>query len=269
MATYAIGDIQGCFTALTKLLDHIQFNSQQDTLWFAGDIVNRGPDSLSVLRFIKSLGSAHQTVLGNHDLHLLTVAYQVRAPHHSDTLNEILQAPDRDELIAWLTHRPLLVQDPDTQCVMTHAGLAPMWDLSEAIDLAKEVETHLQSDHIVEFLTHLFGNHPNYWEKNLSGYDRLRCIVNYFTRMRFCDEHGRLHLDYKGDIQHKPSHLIPWFEVKPRKNTDVDIIFGHWAALQGQTTVPHLYPLDTGCVWGNCLTAMRLHDKQLFSVKCG
>lgn len=268
MATYAIGDIQGCFNALTRLLDHIQFDANQDVLWFAGDIINRGPDSLAVLRYIKSLGDTHQTVLGNHDLHLLTVAYDIRPPHPSDTLDEILNAPDRDELLAWLAHRPLLVHDEANNYVMTHAGLAPMWDIATAKRLAKEVESHLQSQQIIEFLEQLYGNEPSYWEESLSGYDRLRCIVNYLTRMRFCDEAGGLHLIYKGDIQHKPAHLIPWFEVTNRKNTEINIIFGHWAALHGQTTMPKVYALDTGCIWGNCLTAMRLHDKKLFQVTC-
>nr|AIA18993.1 bis(5'-nucleosyl)-tetraphosphatase (symmetrical) [uncultured bacterium] len=268
MATYAIGDVQGCFIALCQLLKQINFDPQQDHLWFTGDLVNRGPDSLSVLRFVKSLGTGHYTVLGNHDLHLLAVAYGVRSSNQEDTFHDVLQANDRDELIEWLMHRPLLVHDAETQYVMTHAGLAPMWSVTEAIQLAKEVEYALQGAQRDDFLSHLYGNEPSLWHPDLIGYERLRCITNYLTRMRFCDENGRLQLNYKGDIEHKPPHHIPWFEVNHRANTDINIIFGHWAALNGKTRIPRLYPLDTGCVWGRCLTAMRLSDRQYFSMDC-
>src|SRR3990167_4236628 len=268
MATYVIGDIQGCFAACEKLLKQIQFDGQQDVLWFTGDLVNRGPQSLETLRFVKSLGHPHQTVLGNHDLHLLALAYGVKQAGRDDTLQAILSAPDCGELVAWLRHRPLLLQDKGTGYVMVHAGLAPAWPTAQAKKLALEVETCLQGAEPHRFLEQMYGNLPDAWDDRLTGMDRLRCITNYFTRMRFCHPDGRLDLLYKGDMAHKPANLIPWFEVTPRLNGDAVILFGHWAALGGQVTRPNLYALDTGCVWGNCLTAMRLDDKQCFQVSC-
>ncbi|TAK77056.1 MAG: symmetrical bis(5'-nucleosyl)-tetraphosphatase [Gammaproteobacteria bacterium] len=266
MTTYAIGDVQGCFAPLQHLLAHISFDPAQDTLWFTGDLVNRGPQSLEVLRFVKTLGDKHKTVLGNHDLHLLAVAYGVRTLHPADTLDAILTAPDREELIDWLRHRPLLHEDQEY--VMTHAGLAPEWDREQARLLAQEVEVVLRSETPALFLEQMYGNKPDRWDDQLTGIERLRCITNYFTRMRFCDADGRLDLNYKGDMAGKPKDLIPWFEVKNRANADVKIIFGHWAALDGKADAPNVYPLDTGCVWGNCLTALRLEDKKRFAVKC-
>jgi bis(5'-nucleosyl)-tetraphosphatase (symmetrical) len=269
MATYAIGDIQGCFKVFEKLLEQIKFNEHQDVLWCAGDLVNRGPQSLEALRYFKSLGGQHQVVLGNHDLHLIAVAYGARAVHKTDTLQAILDAPDRDALIDWLCHRPILVHDASMGYVMTHAGIAPMWDLLQAKSIASEIEITLQGGLRESFLKNMFGNQPDYWRDDLTGMERLRCAINYFTRMRYCYPDGRLELTYKGAIKNKPSELIPWFDVRPRKNTDVKIVFGHWAALGGQADVPNVYPLDTGCVWGNCLTAMRLEDQKIFSVECG
>jgi bis(5'-nucleosyl)-tetraphosphatase (symmetrical) len=266
MPTYAIGDIQGCFAELEKLLTHIHFHPDNDTLWFTGDLVNRGPRSLEVLRFVKSLGDKHITILGNHDLHLLAVAYGARTLHRSDTLDEILNAPDKTELLDWLRHRPLL--HFDKPFVMTHAGLAPFWTLAKARELAQEVEAVLRGDFLKEFLQNMYGNMPDHWDENLSGMERLRCIINYFTRMRFCHTDGRLELTYKGQIGDKPDDLIPWFDVRGRVNANEKIIFGHWAALGGKADVPNVYPLDTGCVWGNCLTAQRLEDGKRFSVPC-
>lgn len=268
MSTYAIGDIQGCFSELRDLLALVQFNADQDTLWFTGDLVNRGPKSLEVLRFVRDLGGRHVSVLGNHDLHLLAVAYGVRALHRGDTLEPVLQAPDRDDLIDWLRHRPLLHYDKVNGYVMSHAGLAPSWTLRQAREVAREVETVLQGDTPEFFLQHMYGNEPDRWDDSLSGVERLRCIVNYLTRMRFCYADGRLDLSYKGEIAGKPRDLIPWFDVPNRTNVSEKIIFGHWAALDGKTGLPQLYALDTGCVWGNCLTALRLEDEKRFSVKC-
>jgi bis(5'-nucleosyl)-tetraphosphatase (symmetrical) len=262
---YAIGDIQGCFAPLQRLLKKIQFDENKDILWFTGDLVNRGPQSLEVLRFVKALGDKHKIVLGNHDLHLIAVADGGK-PRSHDTLNPILNAQDRDELMDWLRHRPLLYEE--SPYVLTHAGLAPSWDLPKSQSLAKEVETVLQSDSPSAFLKVMYGNLPDYWDDHLTGVDRLRCIVNYLTRMRFCFPDGRLELSYKGQIKNKPEHIIPWFEVPHRVNKDLKIIFGHWAALDGKTDVPNVFPLDTGCVWGNKLTAMRLEDEQRFCVKC-
>ncbi|HEX4046046.1 MAG TPA: symmetrical bis(5'-nucleosyl)-tetraphosphatase [Gammaproteobacteria bacterium] len=268
MTTYAIGDVQGCFAELQQLLERIAFDPTQDTLWFTGDLVNRGPQSLPALRFIKSLGDKHTVVLGNHDLHLLAVAYGVRTLHRDDTLNDILAAPDCDELMDWLRHRPLLYHDRHFDCVLVHAGLAPCWTVKQAQTLAKEVEVVLAGDTPAFFLQHMYGNEPAAWQDNLAGMERLRCITNYLTRMRFCYEDGRLELSYKGEITGKPRELIPWFEVKDRANVNANIVFGHWAALGGKTPLPHLYALDTGCVWGNCLTALRMADGVRFSVKC-
>lgn len=269
MATYAIGDVQGCFSELEKLLAHIQFDAAKDTLWFTGDLINRGPRSLDVLRFIKALGEKHKVVLGNHDLHLLAMAYGVRDKFHGDTLEEVLVAPDKDELMDWLRHRPLLYHDKASGYVMTHAGLAPAWRLSEARLLAQEVEGALRSDKPQLLLKNIYGNEPSQWNENLTGMERLRCIINYLTRMRFCHADGRLDLSYKGEIAGKPRELIPWFDVADRANVNEKIIFGHWAALNGKTSAPNIFPLDTGCVWGNCLTAMRLEDEEKFKVKCG
>lgn len=269
MATYAIGDIQGCDAALQKLLMHIHFDSANDILWFTGDLVNRGPDSLQVLRFIKNLGDKHITVLGNHDLHLLAVAYGVRTKHRQDTLDDILNAKDRDELIQWLRFRPIIHVDSSLPFVMVHAGLAPQWSLQKACSLAREIEMALRSDTVDVFLKNMYGNKPDQWNDQLIGLDRMRCIVNYFTRMRFCYHDGRYDLTYKGNIADKPQELIPWFDVANRANANKKIIFGHWAALAGITQTPNVYPLDTGCIWGRALTALRLEDKKIFSVSCG
>lgn len=269
MAIYAIGDIQGCFAEFKKLLSKIAFDQQTDTLWLTGDLVNRGPQSLEVLRFVKALGDKHITVLGNHDLNLLAVAYGVRNRRDGDTIDDILKAPDKSELLDWLRHRPLLYYDKTTKFVMSHAGLAPSWSLHEAKILANEVEKILQSDAPEFFLKQMYGNQPDHWGPHLVGVERWRCIINYLTRMRFCYADGRLDLSYKGEIAGKPTALVPWFEMENRVNANEKIIFGHWAALGGKTNLPNLYPLDTGCVWGNCLTAMRIEDGKRFSIKCG
>jgi bis(5'-nucleosyl)-tetraphosphatase (symmetrical) len=268
MSTYAIGDVQGCYSALMKLLEKINFNPDHDTLWFTGDLVNRGDDSLAVLRYIKNLGDKHIAVLGNHDLHLLAVASGAKAVQPADTLNEILSAPDKAELIEWLCHRPILYIAAAFPYVLVHAGLAPMWTLSHARHFAHELEAALRSASRDVLFKQLYGNQPDLWSDKLTGIERLRCLVNYFTRMRFCDAKGRMNLTYKGTIAEKPQDLFPWFDVPNRKNAEAKIIFGHWAALGGETTTPNVYPLDTGCVWGNALTAMRLEDEMKFSVGC-
>ena len=265
---YAIGDVQGCYAELQQLLSQLNFDAKSDTLWFTGDLVNRGPRSLDVLRFIKSLGEKHITVLGNHDLHLLAMAYGTKKSSASDTLIEVLQAPDCAELMEWLRHRPLLHHDKDNGYLMTHAGLAPPWTVHQAKLLAQEVEAVLRGDSYIHLLQNMYGNEPDKWDDQLTGMERLRCIINYLTRMRFCRADGSLDLTYKGEIAGKPDDLIPWFDVKERANVQEKIIFGHWAALGGKTDVPNIFPLDTGCVWGNCLTAMRLEDGKRFSVKC-
>jgi len=268
MATYAIGDVQGCFSALEMLLDKIHFDPKKDSLWFTGDLVNRGPQSLETLRFVKNLGSNHHIVLGNHDLHLLALAHGAHHGQHDDTLAPILAASDRIELLEWLSHQPLLHHDEKLNFVMTHAGIAPSWDLTIAKNLAREVETVLQSDQRVEFFRHMYGNEPHRWEPDLKGWDRLRCITNHFTRMRFCNPDGSLELKTKENMSVENTNLIPWFKVANRVNADQNIIFGHWAALGGVTNVPHAFAIDTGCVWGFCLTALRLDDLERVSISC-
>jgi len=268
MATYAIGDIQGCFASLQQLLAKIHFNPAQDTLWFTGDLVNRGPHSLETLRFVKSLGEKQITVLGNHDLHLLAVACGAQQLHEMDTLLPVLNAPDKNELLAWLRFRPLLHVDAETGFVMSHAGLASRWSVQQALKLAQEVEATLRGSAPEEFFKAMYGNQPDQWDDNLKGMARLRCITNYLTRMRFCHPDGRLDFTYDGALASKPVHVMPWYEVPQRVNTHAKIIFGHWAALGGLTSLDHVYALDTGCVWGNCLTALRLEDEQRFSVQC-
>lgn len=265
MATYAIGDVQGCYKELCALIKSIQFNPNTDYLWFTGDLVNRGPQSLEVLQLIYDLGDRQKMVLGNHDLHLLAVAYgKPLAP--KDTIKDVLISSEKYDLIEWLKMRPLLVYDASLQYVLVHAGLAAAWTLTKAEILAKEVESCLQTNPET-FLPAMYGNEPNYWDDALSGMERLRAITNFLTRMRYCDEKGHLNLDYKGTIAERPDGLVPWFLAPERQNANDKIIFGHWAALGGVTSVKNLYPLDTGCVWGNYLTAMRLEDGKRFQVR--
>lgn len=268
MPTYAIGDVQGCYTALQKLLEHIHFDPSEDCLWFTGDLVNRGSHSLEVLRFVKQLGNNQRTVLGNHDLHLLACAYQKHPGWKEDTIADILAAPDRDELLDWLRHQRLFYYDKNLDFTLVHAGLAPSWDLAKALSLAKEVETVLQSDQISDFLGHMYGDQPDQWDESLTGWDRLRTITNYLTRIRFCYPDGRLELSGKGPADAPQERLLPWFRAPLRANEDLQIIFGHWAALGGITHTPRVYSLDTGCVWGFKLTAMRLEDGKRFRVDC-
>jgi bis(5'-nucleosyl)-tetraphosphatase (symmetrical) len=268
MATYAIGDIQGCFDALITLLDHIKFDPANDTLWFTGDLVNRGSQSLETLRFIKNLGDKHITILGNHDLHLLAVAYNMKNQKSGDTLDAILNANDRTQLIDWLRSKPLLHHDPSYGCIMVHAGLAPLWTIDHAKTLAHEVEAQLRGANPDYFLGNMYGDQPDLWRDDLIDTDRLRCITNYLTRLRFCFADGRIDLAYKGQIKHKPNDLIPWFDMPNHIPATTKIIFGHWAALEGHVANPQFVALDTGCVWGNCLTAYRLEDQVRFSIDC-
>jgi len=267
MATYAIGDIQGCHDELQRLLDHIQFDAIQDKLWFVGDLVNRGPDSLKVLRFIKALGDAAISVLGNHDLHTLAVANGHLKYHRNDSIDDILHANDRDELTHWLRQLPLLHHDAQLNFTMIHAGLPPQWDLTTAQACAREIETILQSDQHVEFLDRMYGNEPDQWDEKLQGWDRLRFITNCFSRLRYCDSEGCLALEEKGQPGTQAEGLMPWFEVPKRKTEKLRIVFGHWSTL-GPVSSDTIYPIDTGCLWGDSLTALRLEDCQKFSIDC-
>ncbi|HEX23187.1 MAG TPA: symmetrical bis(5'-nucleosyl)-tetraphosphatase, partial [Chromatiales bacterium] len=231
MAIYAIGDIQGCFDELQALLAMCRFDPAVDRLWFTGDLVNRGPDSLKVLRFVRGLGEGAITVLGNHDLHLLAVAEGLGKLHKPDTLQAILDAPDRDELLHWLRQQPLLYHDADLNAALVHAGLPPQWDLREARAYSVEVETVLRGDDYREFFTHMYGDKPRRWAMGLTGWDRLRFIVNCFTRLRFCRADGELCLKAKGEPGTQPAGCVPWFQAPGRRSTQTQIIFGHWSTL--------------------------------------
>jgi bis(5'-nucleosyl)-tetraphosphatase (symmetrical) len=265
MATYAIGDIQGCYDELQQLLAMIAFDASKDRVLFVGDLVNRGPDSLKCLRFIKSLGEAATTVLGNHDLHLLAFVEGIRKLHKGDTLAEILNAPDRDDLIAWLRHRPLM--HIDGIYAVVHAGLLPEWSIAQALSLAKEVETQLQAANYRDFLASMYGNKPNRWDDGLVGFDRLRIIVNAMTRLRFCSPDGRMDFDAKGEVSAAPPGCVPWFDAPGRKSADTPIICGHWSAL-GLRIDSNLIALDSGCVWGGELTAIQIEDRSIFQTSC-
>lgn len=268
MAVYAIGDLQGCYRSLQGLLQEISFNPKNDQLWFTGDLINRGPDSLNCLRFVHSLGSAAKTVLGNHDLHFLAVATGQSEAKRKDTFDEILTAPDKDILIEWLLNLPLLHHDAGLGYTMVHAGIPPQWPLQQAELLAIEVHKALQSEVRTDFFAHMYGNEPELFEENLEGLDRLRVITNYFTRMRIIDDQGALNLSYKQGLQNIPEGWQPWFKPELLSTQNNQLVFGHWAALMGQTNRNDVHALDTGCVWGNQLTAMRLGDNQRFSVNC-
>jgi len=267
MADYAVGDVQGCFNALQQLLEKINFNDHIDRLWFVGDLVNRGPDSLKTLRFIKNLPLTPRITLGNHDLHLLCQIFLPnQQPKSDDTLTEILNAHDRNELGHWLRSQPLLHHDPDLNIIMTHAGIAPCWNLADAKKHAKELETVLAGNDYLDFLAQMYGNSPNHLSNNMRPIERLRVICNYFTRMRFCDANGHLELSYKGSAETPPPHMYAWYAVPSRQPLEASLVFGHWAALQGRCPIKNIHAIDTGCVWGGPLTALRLQDRQRFSI---
>ncbi|MGH8397154.1 MAG: symmetrical bis(5'-nucleosyl)-tetraphosphatase [Gammaproteobacteria bacterium] len=257
MAIFAIGDIQGCYDELRHLLDRIRFNPAEDILWLTGDLVNRGPKSLDVLRFVKGLGEHAICVLGNHDLHLLALAAGMDRHKPSDTLDAVLGASDRDILLDWLRHRPLLYHDAALGYTLIHAGLPPQWDLDTATNCAHELENALRGNDSPEFFANMYGNQPDRWSPDLSSMQRLRFIVNCFTRLRYCTADGQLDFISKGAPGSQPETFIPWFEVPDRASTKLHILFGHWSTL-GEVKGRNVYPLDTGCVWGGRLTALRL-----------
>lgn len=262
MATYVVGDVQGCYGALRRLLDRCRFEPRRDRLWLVGDLVNRGPHSLAVLRFVKGLGSRAVTVLGNHDLHLLALAASRRArPGHEDTLDAVLNAPDRDEILHWLRHRKLM--HAERGYALVHAGLLPQWTVPQALRLAREVERALQDDGYEAFLRKLYGNKPDRWRDSLAGTKRLRVIVNAMTRMRICTPAGRMEFTHKGKPFHLPAGYVPWFSVPSRRSGGTTVLCGHWSAL-GLMAAPGVIALDTGAVWGGGLTALRLEDRRLF-----
>ena len=260
MSLFAIGDIHGCYETLRRLLDKIGFDEEKDTLWFTGDLVGRGPQSLKTLRFLKSINNSIITVLGNHDLHLLSLYYQARKiDENSSELIDILNAPDSEILIDWLRKRPLVFYDKKQNYLLVHVGIHPRWTINESIKYASEVEEILRSDHCSSFLKNMYGNAPIRWSNKLSGYDRNRFIINTFTRMRVLDNKN-LNLKYKGKIPSKNDDLTPWFNIVGHKWKDTSIIFGHWSAL-GLMIKKQFICLDSGCVWGGDLTAIELNSK--------
>jgi bis(5'-nucleosyl)-tetraphosphatase (symmetrical) len=266
MATYAIGDIQGCFTSLMALLKRVAFDPAHDRLWLVGDLVNRGPDSLHTLRFVRDLGPAAVTVLGNHDLYLLMVAYgAVRSRAKDDTIQAVLDAPDRDALLGWLRTRPLM--HVENGFAMVHAGLLPGWSVPQARALAREVEGALAGPYHADLLHNMWGSEPAAWHPDLRDYARMRVIVNAMTRMRFCTLDGQMDFKVKGEVTKAPKGYVPWFEVPGRKSADTTLVFGHWSAL-GLRVEPRLLALDSGCLWGRELSAVRLEDRAVFQVAC-
>ena len=263
MSHYVIGDIQGCYSEFRQLLDTVDFEPSRDRLWLVGDLVNRGPESLSVLRTVKSLGAAATTVLGNHDLHLLIVAAGHRRPHRRDTLSDVLAAPDRDELLDWLRRLPLVVREG--RRTMVHAGLLPSWTATQALALGREVEAVLRSTDCDDFLDQLYGDEPARWDDRLAGVDRLRAVVNACTRLRFCTADGTMEFSEKRGAEHAPAGFAPWFAHPARRSADDTIYCGHWSTLE-LMLAPNLAMLDSGCVWGGTLTAVRLDDGRLFQV---
>jgi bis(5'-nucleosyl)-tetraphosphatase (symmetrical) len=265
MATYAIGDVQGCMRELEALLEACSFDKAIDRLWFVGDLVNRGPASLEVLRFVKDLGNSATVVLGNHDLHLLCVAEGFARPRADDTLEEVLNAPDRDALLQWLRSRQIL--HAEDGAVLVHAGLLPQWTVSKALALAGEVEAALRGADFRECLSRLYGSEPRAWNDALAGPDRVRVIVNAMTRMRFCNDSGEMEFRAKGSLDAAPPGYRAWFDIPDRHSAGATVICGHWSAL-GLRIQSGLLALDSGCIWGGALSAVRLADRRVFQVPC-
>ncbi len=271
MAIYAIGDIQGCYRQLQKLLEKIKFSSDKDQLWFAGDIVNRGPESLKTIRFIKSLEDNAITILGNHDLHLLAMSHGHHKQGKRDTVQEILDASDSNQLLEWLIHRPLMHFQKENNVCLVHAGMHPSWTTSQALSYANEVEAVLQGPKAHEFFHHMYGDKPSSWSESLSGWDRLRFITNCFTRMRYINDDMKLRLKEKGSPGKQPANTHPWFEFN-KKEKGLNIVFGHWSTLKNPN-IKNLFPLDTGCLWGGELTALIIDENlnlknNSISIKC-
>ena len=260
MAIYAVGDVQGCFDELDSLLNKIQFG-KQDRLWLVGDLVNRGPKSLEVLRFVRSLGRRAVVVLGNHDLHLVTQHEGFERPRKDDTFTDVLEARDREKLVDWLRTRPML--HAEGGYAMVHAGLLPGWSVAKALKLAREVESALRGRRYRKFLENMYGSKPDQWSDRLEGWDRLRVVVNAMTRMRFCTRQGKM--DFKAKGATPPKGYRAWFDLRPREKAS--LVCGHWSQL-GLKITPKLAALDSGCVWGGQLTAMRLEDRRLYAVPC-
>lgn len=258
MATYAIGDVQGCWRTLRRLLERIDFDRTVDQLWFVGDLVNRGPASLDVLRYVMSLGDRATTVLGNHDLHLLALAAGAGRQRKRDSLEAVLEAPDRDDLLRWLSRRPLVVVSGDR--LLVHAGLLPTWSAEDALKLSAEVEKALQGDKAHRVLETLDDDNADRWDSDLTGKQRLRVIVNVMTRLRVCTADGQMDLSFKGPPGDLDEGWYPWFDAPKRRSQNITMVSGHWAAL-GLHITDTVIAIDTGCVWGGALTAVRLEDR--------
>ncbi len=269
MALYLIGDVQGCDEPLGRLLETIDFSPSRDTLYLLGDLVNRGPQSDAVLRRLMGHGEAAKCLLGNHDLSLLAVGAGHRTPHRRDTLDPVLSAPDRNRLLDWLRHQPLAIHAHDV--LMVHAGVLPQWDTAQVLGLAREVHDALVGANSGDFLATMFGNEPARWDDTLSGPDRLRVVVNALTRLRFCTADGTMHLKASGTPDNAPPGTMPWFQVPGRRTAGQCIAVGHWSTL-GVLLRPDLLALDSGCVWGGCLSALRLDANparhELIQVRC-
>jgi bis(5'-nucleosyl)-tetraphosphatase (symmetrical) len=261
MATYAVGDVQGCFDELRRLLAKARFREREDRLWLVGDLVNRGPKSLEVLRYVRSLGDRAVTVLGNHDLHLITQYEGAERRRKDDTFDDVLRAPDAAELVEWLRRRPMM--HVEGGWTMVHAGLLPQWSVRKALSLAREVEAALRAPGYRDFLANMYGSKPERWSDALTGWDRLRVIVNAMTRLRFCTAEGEMEFRSKGN--EAPAGFRPWYELRPRERAV--LLAGHWSAL-GLKLAPRLAMLDSGCVWGGSLSMLRLDDRKLFQVRC-
>lgn len=264
---YLVGDLQGCCQPLERLLQKIDFSPSRDQLYVLGDLVNRGPDSLGVLRRLRGLEGAATCLLGNHDLHLLAVAHGVRKPHRSDTLEPILQAPDRDDWLNWLCQQRLAVWEHGW--LMVHAGVVPQWDAAQTVALAGEVEALLRSPELGGFLTAMYGNEPVRWDDGLQGVDRWRCVVNSLTRLRFCTADGTMEFATKEGLDGAPAGYMPWFEVPGRRTASTPVAFGHWSTL-GLINRDDLLALDTGCIWGGKLSAVRIDGatRELIQIDC-
>lgn len=270
MAVYAVGDLQGCLEPLQCLLRDVAFEPARDKLWLVGDLVNRGPQSLETLRFLYAIRESVVCVLGNHDLHLLAVAHNIERLKRGDTLREILEAPDRDELLDWLRQQKLLHYDAERNLAMVHAGIPPQWTLKKALKRAEEVEQVLRDDsRLPLFLDGMYGNEPARWDSDLRGVARLRVITNYFTRMRFCTADGKLDLKSKEGLDSAPPGYAPWFSHTGRKTRGQKLIFGHWASLEGRCDEPGVQALDSGCVWGNRMTLLDVDTGHRWHCDCG
>ncbi|MDO4627266.1 MAG: bis(5'-nucleosyl)-tetraphosphatase (symmetrical) ApaH [Pasteurellaceae bacterium] len=265
MATYIVGDLHGCYDELQRLLQQVNFNLEYDQLYLTGDLVARGNDSLACLRFVKSLGKAAHTVLGNHDLHLLATALGIKPVKAIDRVDELFDAPDFADLIEWLRQQPLLIHSPEQNFILVHAGISPDWDLNTALSCAREVENVLRNSDYYTMIEQMYQNQPDRWSADLHGMDRLRYNINVLTRMRFCYLDHRLDFACKAPLNQAPSELTPWFNLANPLYQQIPILFGHWASLVDCPTPPTIYALDTGCVWGNRLTMLRWEDKQIFT----